>query len=216
MKSFKFGLMALALASAGSVVSADEGKDKCPGVCASGSSACCVTAGMDKLPKITYMVGEESLCCEESAKAVAASKKSKLIYAVGKEKFEASDKAFASLVDQTEKFVAAFATPSTCKESGTTTVGGECVTCSVKASEIATKVKKAMDSVAISYKVGDKSCGCPVEAKVLATEKKAKTIFVVEKEETECEQTARLNLAKAKYKAALIAMAAEKTESKVQ
>jgi hypothetical protein len=171
---------------------------------------------MDKLPKLAYMVGEQTLCCEESAKAVAASTKSKLIYAVGKEKFESSDKAFASLVEQTEKFVANFATPSTCKESGTTTVAGECVECSVKAGEIAAKVKKAMDTVAISYKVGDKTCSCPVEAKTLAAEKKVKTFFVVDKEETECEQTARLNLARAKYKAALMALASEKSENKVQ
>ncbi|MEQ1828789.1 MAG: hypothetical protein ABL921_22690 [Pirellula sp.] len=215
MRIFKLSLMALALASTSALAWADDAKDKCPGVCASGG-ACCITAGMEKLPKIAYMVGEQTLCCEESAKSVAASTKTKLVYAVGKEKFESSDKAFVSLVDQTEKFVAAFATPSTCKESGTTTVAGECVECSVKAGEIAAKVKKAMDTVAIAYKVGDKTCNCPIEAKTIAAAKKAKTIFVVEKEETECEQTARLNLARAKYKAALIALATEKTESKVQ
>jgi hypothetical protein len=216
MKSFKLGMMVLALGSTGSMLIADDSKAKCPGVCATEGSSCCLSAGMEKLPKIAYLVGEKSLCCEESAKATAASTKAKLIYVVGNEKFDSSDKAFVSLVDQTEKFVAAFATPSTCKVSGTTTIGGECVTCSVKAGEIATKVKKAMDSVAISYKVGDKSCSCPVEAKTLAADKKMKTLFVVDKEETECEQTARLNLARAKYKAALIAMAPEKTEAKVQ
>lgn len=84
-------------------------------------------------------------------------------------------------------------------------VAGEAMTCS-KAGEVAAKMKKAMDTVAISYKVGDKTCQCPTEAKTIATEKKLKTLFVVDKEETECEQTARLNLARAKYKAALLAM----------
>jgi hypothetical protein len=215
MKCFKLGFMVLALASAASTVHADDSKGKCDGVCAT-ESTCCITDGMAKLPKISYLVGEEALCCEESAKSVAASAKAKVVYVVGEEKFDSSEKAFVSLVDQTEKFVSAFATPSTCKISGTTTIAGESMTCSVKAGEVATKVKNAMDSVAISYKVGDKTCNCPVEAKALASSKKAKTLFVVDNEETECEHTARLNLARAKYKAALVAMAPAKSETKVQ
>lgn len=215
MKCFKLGLMALALATTASTVQADDSKGKCDGVCATGNT-CCVTEGLAKLPKMTYMVGEESMCCEESAKAVAASTKAKLMYVVGDEKFDSSEKAFVGLVDQTEKFVAAFATPSTCKVSGTTTIAGESMTCSVKAGEVASKVKKAMDSVAISYKVGDKTCHCPVEAKTIAAEKKLKTLFVVDNEETACEYSARLNLARAKYKAALVAMAPAKTDAKVQ
>jgi hypothetical protein len=216
MKLFQFGLMAMALTTTSSLALADDANGKCSGVCAKEGSSCCVTEGMAKLPKITYLVGKESMCCEESAKAAATAAKAKLVYVVGAEKFEASDKAFASLVEQTEKFVAAYATPSTCKVSGTTTVAGEAMTCSVKAGEVASKVKKAMDSVAVSYKVGDKSCHCPIEAKTLAAEKKVKQVFVVDNEETECEHTARLNLARAKYKAALLAMSSEKTESKVQ
>ena len=216
MKSFKLGLMFLALTSAGSMLRADDAKGKCPGTCASDSSTCSVTAGMAKLPAMAYLVGEESLCCEESAKSAAAAAKTKLVYVVGKEKFDCPDMAFESLVDQTEKYVSAFATPSTCSVSGATTVAGESMTCSVKAGEVADKVKFAMATVAIAYKVGDKSCSCPVEAKALAASSKGKTLFVVDNEETECEQTARLNLARAKYKAALIAMAPPaKTETKV-
>lgn len=214
MKSFKLGLMALALVSAGTTLRADDTK-KCDAACAAEAGTCPVTAGMAKLPKLTYMVGSKSLCCEESAKAIAAETSAKVEYVVGAEKFDSSDKAFASLVSQTEKFVSAHATPSTCSVSGKTSIAGESLTCSVAAGEVAIKVKKAMDSVAISYKVGEKSCSCPVEAKTLAEAKKVKTLFVVDKEETECEQTARLNLARAKYKAALLAMApAAKAESK--
>ena len=216
MKSFKLGLMVLSLAFTGSMVRADDAKGKCDGVCAKDGSTCTVTAGMAKLPKIAYMVGDQALCCEESGKAAALAAKTKLVYVVGTEKFDSSEKAFVGLVDQTEKFVSAFATPITCRISGNTTVAGETMTCSVKAGEVATKVKKAMDSVAISYKVGEKTCSCPVEAKALAADKKLKTLFVVDKEETECEVTARLNLAVAKYKAALLAMVPEKTDSKVQ
>jgi hypothetical protein len=205
MKSLKIGLVAMALVSGGYYVSAEE---KCDGKCAASAAKCPVTEGLEKLPKLAYTVGDESLCCEESAKALAASSGKKLVYAVGKEKFECPTTAFKSLVEQTEKYVANFSTPSTCSVSGTTTVA-------VKAGEVAAKVKKAMDSVAISYKVGDKSCQCPVEAKTIAADKKLKTVFVVDKEETECEQTARLNLARAKYKAALLAMnPPAKTEEK--
>ena len=44
-------------------------------------------------------------------------------------------------------------------------------------------------------------------AKATAASTGQKMQFVVKEEATECEQTARLNLAKAKYKAALAAMA---------
>ena len=214
MKSLKFSLMALALISAGTTLRADDTKAKCDAACAADAGTCPVTAGMAKLPKMAYMVGTKSLCCEESAKAIATESASKVEYVVGTEKFDSSDKAFASLVTQTEKFVAAYATPSTCSVSGKTSIAGESMTCSVAAGEVATKVKKAMDSVAVSYKVGDKTCECPTEAKTLAAAKKAKTLFVVGTEETECEQTARLNLARAKYKAARLAMAPAKPETK--
>ncbi len=214
MKSFKLGLVALALVSAGTTLHADDTK-KCDAACSADAGTCPVTAGMAKLPKITYLVGTKSLCCEESAKATAAETSNKVEYVVGTEKFDCSEKAFASLVSQTEKFVSTYATPSTCSVSGKTTIAGESLTCSVAAGELAAKVKKAMNSVSISYKVGEKSCSCPVEAKALAEAKKVKTLFVVDKDETECEQTARLNLARAKYKAALLAMApAAKAETK--
>jgi len=216
MKTLRLSLMALALVSASNSLRADDAKSKCDSACATGAGCCSLTEGMAKLPKLAYKVGETTLCCEESAKATAASGKTKLEYVVGKESFDNKDKAMVSLVEQTEKFVSAFATPSTCSVSGKTSIAGESLTCSVAAGDVASKVKKAMDSVAISYKVGDKSCSCPVEAKTLAASKKAKTVFVVGSEETECEHTARLNLAIAKYKAALIAMAPAKTEAKVQ
>jgi hypothetical protein len=214
MKYLKLSVMALALLSTSTALRADDTKGKCDAACALDAGSCPVTAGMAKLPQIGFMVGTKSLCCEESAKATAAETSAKMEYVVGTEKFDTKDKAFASLVTQTEKYVTAFATPSTCSVSGQTTIAGESMSCSVAAGEVASKIKKAMDSVAISYKVGDQTCNCPVEAKTLAATKKAKTLFVVDKEETECEQTARLNLARAKYKAALLAMTPVKPETK--
>jgi hypothetical protein len=208
MKMLKLGLVAILMAGAGTVIAEDIKKksdEKCAGACAT-ESTCCMTTALAKLPKIEYQVGDEKLCCEESAKGMAKETGSKLVYLVGDDKYESSGKAFEGLVEHTEKFVSDFATPHSCSVSGTTTVAGQSMTCSVKAGEVAAKAKKAMDKVAISYKVGDKTCQCPVEAKTLAASSKSKTLFVVDEEETECEMTARLNLARAKYKAALLAV----------
>lgn len=56
------------------------------------------------------------------------------------------------------------------------------------------------------WAVAVKQCGCPVTAAKLAEESGKPKRFVVGNEETSCEQTARLNLARAKYKAAVEAM----------
>ena len=176
-------------------------------ICPTGEATCSITAGLEKLPKMAYMVGEESICCSQIAKAKAKESGAKLVYLVGSQKFDSEATAFAGLVDQTEKYVEQFSKPQECKVSGSISIAGQECSCSVMAGEIAQKVKKAMDTVAVSYKVGDKVCSCPVEAKANATSSGLKMLFVVNKEETECEQTARLNLAKAKYQAALVALA---------
>ena len=55
----------------------------------------------------------------------------------------------------------------------------------------------------MSYVVGDKECGCPNMAKQLAQDTGKMTEYVVAGERTCCDVTARLNLARAKYKAAV-------------
>jgi hypothetical protein len=205
MKVLKLSLMSALLVTGGYMIAGDD--SQCDGKCATECKACPVTEGMAKLPQLVYKVGDELACCENSAKSMAESAGKPVNYVVGKEAFDCPTKAFTSLVEQTEKYVSAYATPKTCSVSGKTSVAGEEMTCPVAAGEVAAKVKKAMDSVAISYKVGDKTSSCPVEAKTLAETSKAKTIYVVENQETECEMTARLNVARAKYKAALMASA---------
>jgi len=65
-----------------------------------------------------------------------------------------------------------------------------------------------MDAVKVSFVVGDKTCHCPNEAKTLAKASGAKRLFVVGDEKTSCELTSRrLNLARAKYRAAVQALA---------
>jgi hypothetical protein len=208
---FACGFLASALMSFSGLSFAEDASAKAPATCPSASGTCSVTAGLEKLPKMAYLVGEESIGCAEMAKAKAKETGAKLVYLVGAQKFDTETAAFTGLVEETEKFVEQFANPQQCKVSGSITIAGQECSCSVAAGEIAQKVKKAMETVAISYKVGDKVCHCPVEAKATAKSSGLKTLFVVEKEATECEQTARLNLAKAKYQAALVAMAKSST-----
>src|SRR5690606_18680022 len=114
-------------------------------------------------------------------------------------------------VETTESFVNKFAEPCKCEVSGTTTVAGKTCECPVEAGKRAEIVKNAMTSIKMSYKVGDETCDCPVQAATLATKSGAKKQFVVNDECTECELTARLNLAHAKYKAAVEALAKAET-----
>jgi hypothetical protein len=206
-RMFACGFLASALLSFSGTSFAEEGSAKSTATCPTAGGTCSIAAGLEKLPKMAYMVGKESICCAEMAKAKAKETGNKLVYLVGTKTFDTETAAFAGLVEETEKFVDQFAKPQQCKVSGSISVAGQECSCPVAAGEIAQKVKKAMDTVAISYKIGDKVCQCPVEAKATAKSSGLKTLFVVNKEETECEQTARLNLAKAKYQAALVAMA---------
>ncbi|MEM8681010.1 MAG: hypothetical protein AAGF97_16825, partial [Planctomycetota bacterium] len=74
-------------------------------------------------------------------------------------------------------------------------------------------IKDAMDTVAVSYKVGDEECNCPTQAATLAKESGEKQIFVVGDAETCCSIDARIKVAQAKYKAAVMALAKLQAES---
>jgi hypothetical protein len=188
----------------------------CEKACAStgSESTCPVNTAMGKLPKMTFAVGDESLCCSAMAKAKATEIGKPVEFVVGKEKFDSESKAFATLVSHTEKFVEEFTTPHTCSVSGNTTIAGETCACSVKAGELTSKVKLAMSKVAMSYKVGDKECSCPMEAAALAKAAGTEKTIIVDGEETTCNQSARLKMAIAKYKAAVLAMTPEASDSK--
>ncbi len=225
MKFLKMSVVALLIASVGTV-SAIEGDavstnepaacaKSCPsGSKAGGESTCAISTALAKLPKMTFAVGDESLCCSEMAKVKSEELKKPVAFVVEDEKFDSEDKAFVALVAHTEKFVSDFATPHTCSVSGNTSIAGETCGCAVKAGEIASKVKAAMSKVTMTYKVGAEECSCPTQAASLATAAGTARKFVIAgEEETTCDMTARLNLARAKYKAAVIAMAADASES---
>lgn len=171
------------------------------------SSDCKVTAAMAKLPAMTFMVGDEETCCSDSAASMAKSADQPIQFKVGEETFATKQEAFATLVSKTEEMVNAFTTPSTCSVSGMTTVAGKSCHCPTEAGTLAAKVSQATQLVSMKYKVGDETCSCPMSAKAMAKKAGVTPTYVVAGTETPCEMTARLALAREKYKAALIALA---------
>lgn len=211
--NLKFSLVAmLAVACCVSLTSAqDAAKEKGAEQCTGG---CPVAAAMENLPKMTFKVGEEATCCNVAAEALAKKSDAPIQFVVGKTTFDNKEAAFTSLVEETESFVKEFMTPCKCEVSGQTSIAGKSCGCPVEAGKRAELVSTAAAKVTMSYAVGEKTCNCPVEAANLAKTSGAKKEFVVAGEKTCCEMTARLNLARAKYKAAVEALAAaeKKTE----
>jgi hypothetical protein len=191
-------------ASATAVASTSEEKACCDdGPC----TTCSVAKAMEALPKMTYKVGEESTCCSEAAGELAKKANAPIHFVVGEKVFEEKEQAYTSLVEQTEEMVTGFITPSTCSTSGTHSIAGTTCKCSVEAGKKAEIVKAAADSIQVSYKVGEESCGCPTQAGEMAKKAGTEMLYVVAGEETCCSMTARLNTARAKYKAVVEALA---------
>lgn len=176
-------------------------------VCPSACSACDVKTAMAKLPAMTYLVGDKETCCSDSAAALAKSADQPIQFKVGDATFATKQEAFTTLVTKTEAMVNAFTTPSTCSVSGKTTIAGKSCQCPTEAGTLAKKVSKATQLVSMKYKVGDETCSCPMSAKAMAKKAGVTPTYVVADTETQCEMTARLALAREKYKAALIALA---------
>ena len=175
---------------------------------------CPIKTAMGKLPKMTYKVGDKEVCCSQAAATLAKKSDAPMTYLVAKNEFTDKQKATTALVEATEKFVEEFTTPCKCEVSGKVTVAGAEHCCDVMAAETAKLAKAAMKKVHMTYMVGDKACNCPVEAASLAKTSGKDKLFVVAGEKTACSVTARLNLARAKYKAAVTALAKAKAESK--
>ena len=198
-------VMMVATVAAMNSVLAEESEKECP-----------ISAAMKNLPQITYQVGEEQTHCRNSAGKLAEESGSSIVYLVGKEKFEDASEAKLALVTATEEFVAAFAEPKTCKVSGTISIAGQKTHCSESAGNLASLLATSMKGVQQTFLVGDEQCECPHAAAALAEKSGLPTLCVVGKEKTECSVTARLNLARARYRAmveALAATADEQTET---
>ena len=128
---------------------------------------------------------------------------------VGDDTFETKQAAYTSLVEKTEAMVEEFVTPCKCEVSGVTSIAGTKCHCPVKAGETAEIVQNAIKGVKMSYAVGEETCSCPNKAKMMAEAAGTETSYVVDGEKTCCEMTARLTLARAKYRAAVAAMSVE-------
>lgn len=174
--------------------------------CASKCQGCPVEAGMAQLPQLTFVVAGEATTCNKHASKLAEESDSKIQFAV-QQTFDSKQQAMQVMVKLTEAMVDDFATPSTCEKSGTTTVAGQKMHCSKSAAKIASDVREAMRTVKVSYEVGEKTCHCPNEAASVAKATGAEKLFVVNGEKTSCELTSRLNLARAKYRAAVQTLA---------
>ena len=175
--------------------------------CASACSGCPIEAAMAKLPTMTYLVGDESTCCSKSAAKLAEKHDMPVKYVVAKKTFEDQGKATLALAETTEKFVKAFATPAKCEESGKFTVAGKELCCEVMAGQRARLAGSAMEKVAMTYLVGEKKCACPNEAAAIAKSSGVDQVYLVAGEKTCCSIDARLKLARAKYRAAVEALA---------
>lgn len=190
--------MAAELDGASSAKACCSSKEGCDG-------GCPISAAMASLPKMSYKVGEESTCCSHSAKALAEKHSAPIHFVVAETSYTDKSEAMTALVTKTEAALAAYTTPSVCETSGTTTIAGEKCSCPMKAAAHTKLVKAAVESVSLSYVVGEEACSCPTKAKELAAGG-AEMKYVVGGEETCCEMTARLNVARAKYKAAVEAL----------
>ena len=213
--TYRIATVVAVLALAGSVQAEDKDKSCSAAKAASTSRAaagcddgkeCPIALAMEQLPKMSFAVGDEKTCCPKAAGALAKKSGAKIQFVVADKAFGKESDAKLALVEATEEYVSAFAKPKKCSVSGTITVAGKKLNCEIKAGRTAKIVEAAMGKVTLAYLVGDKKCHCPIEAKQVAKESGKKTLYVVGDEKTACSVTARLNLARAKYKAAVEAL----------
>ncbi len=197
-----------------SSLQAGEKSSECPLGADKGCSACPIATAMKNLPQITYAVGKKTTRCAKTASKLAEEQSAAIVYLVGKEKFADAGEAKMALVVATEEFVDGFAKPHVCNVSGTTTIAGQKTECSKTAAKLTGLMANAMKSVRLTYAVGDKACECPHAAASLAKTSGKPKLFVVGNEKTECEVTARLNLARAKYRAMVEALAEAEKKTK--
>jgi len=193
----------------------------CPsaGTCAASGTAdagCPIAAAMKNLPRMTYQVGDQTVGCPKAAAGLAEKANGVIHYVVAGKTYDTQPAAMLALVESTETFVAAFAEPKKCAETGTVTVAGQKACCPNTAAATSKMVKSAMDKVCMSYAVADKSCSCPNQARKLAEENGKPVEYVVSGQKSGCQLAARLNLARAKYKAAIEETARADAQAVVQ
>ena len=167
---------------------------------------CPLQQAIKKLPKLQYQVGTKTTSCSKTAAKLSKSSSLPVNLIVAGKNYGTKAEALLALAEQTEGFVKKYASSKTCKNSGKTTIAGKQLECPEKATARAKLIKKAMDTVPVSYKVGNKTCRCPNEAKTLSAKSKSSVTYLVGENETNCPIQHRLNVARAKYVAAVKAL----------
>ncbi len=177
---------------------------------------CPVSVAMKALPAMTYQVGAEKTSCSVTAGKWAAEHDEATAYVVAGKTYKTAQLAKVAHVEATEQFVNGLVDSHKCPVSGKTFVGKKSYQCPVSAGHIAKAGKEAMEKVVITYKVGTKEICCPDMAKDFAKSAKKPVTFVVGNEETSCNVTARMNLAKAKYAAGVKAILAAEAQEEAK
>lgn len=168
---------------------------------------CPVTQAMEKLPKMMYVVATQKVTCDKMAADLAQKHEAPIHYVVAEKTFEDKAVAMTALVEETESFVNAFVAPSKCEVSGNVTIAGKSCSCPVEGEARTKLVAAAVEKVNMKYTVAGKAAACSSCAAAMAKEMAAPVEYVVGDEKTTCEVTGRLNLARAKYRAAVQAVA---------
>lgn len=210
MKKLPISIMSgLVLASMSFAVAEEATKPcekECKTVAKSECDACPIAKAMEALPKMSYIIaGEASACAKSASTAAEAGKEVKYVVA-GKE-LCCPTTAKDNHIQSVETFVSTFASTHTCDASSKTYVGNKGYDCNQHASTVAAVAKKAMDGVKTVHLVGDKEICCPNAASEAAEKKGTTVTYVVAEEKTQCAKTNRMNVAVAKYKAAIQAIA---------
>ncbi|MFQ5463720.1 MAG: hypothetical protein ACE5E5_13975 [Phycisphaerae bacterium] len=178
------------------------------------------------MPHMTFQVGDETTDCPKAAAAMAEEAKKPIAYVVADEKFDNEAKAtvkLASLLDaELEKI-------GTVQYS----VKGKCTACPMTAKSMAKKAgakmmyrvagwdfadraaadkaakaaTEAASKVAMEYKVGDETFGCPKKAGARTAESGKTMTYVVGDEETCCSTQAKILVVRAKARAMVQAAA---------
>jgi len=188
-------------------------------------SAMC-KAALASMPKMTYRVGDQDMCCPMGAELTAKETGKPMQYVV-------SGEAFANQGDATVKLASVLDTYATELLSVQFSAGGECFKCPVSAEEAAKKAstvvkyraagvdfeckdkavlaveaaRKAAEGVKLAVYVGEKQYACCVEAGNVAKAEGKEVVYVVGDQKTGCQVAGKLNLAQAKVNAIVDAAA---------
>ena len=194
-----------------------------------------VNTVLASMPSMKFKIGSETTSCCQSAAALAKKHNKPIEYVVGDKAFKTEGEATLHLASLVEKQVedmkvvhyVAGGTDYHCPKTAaaeakkaraklTYRVGGVDFTNQAKAEKASVLASEKLGEVKMSYKVGKNSFCCDRMAGVKAKETGKNTLYVVGEEKTGCSVTARLNLARAKYKAAIQALVKAELEAKDQ